>query len=68
MAQVPNARDEFKNHIVDANNMISELMKDSGVMFDSALYGLLLAASYALSSALLHCKEYYVVGEISHQE
>lgn len=68
MAQVPNTREKFKEHLVDANKMVEELIEAKGVMIDSALYGLLQAASYALSTATTHWREYYVEGEISNQE
>ena len=68
MAQVPNTREDFKQHLIDADKMVEELIKAKGVMIDSALYGLLLSASYALSVATTHWREYFVADEISNQE
>lgn len=60
MAQVNYSREEFMDHLADVNKKVGELINERGVMVDSALYGLLLAASYALSSAISHYREYHV--------
>lgn len=60
MAKVNYSREEFMDLLADANKMIGELVNARGVMVDSALYGLLLVASYALSSATSHYIEYHV--------
>ena len=60
MAKVNYSREEFMDLLADANKMIGELVNARGVMVDSALYGLLLSASCALSSAVSHYREYHV--------
>lgn len=51
-------QEEFKNKIEDLNEAVHDLTMDGGVIADTALYGFLSMANYALTLAAIHCKEH----------
>lgn len=51
-------REHLQKKIQDINLEVRGLIMDGGVIYDTALYGFLSMASYALMSAVGHTKEY----------